>query len=91
MSKIQSGGFKHLSNKVSLDDVIKIADVSRNFLPDPKKFLSGLTIFGTRIILTKNEVKDIVKVFKSLENRGILLKRTIRKITSQDLSISLGH
>ena len=26
-----------LSNKVSLGDIIKMADVSRKFLPDPKK------------------------------------------------------
>ena len=31
---------KDLPNKVSLDDVIKIADVSRKCLPDPKKFFS---------------------------------------------------
>ena len=30
---------KDLSNKVSLDDVIKIADISWKFLPDPKSFL----------------------------------------------------
>ena len=29
-------------------------------------------------------MKDIMKVIKSLENRGILLKKTTRKITSQD-------
>ena len=35
---------------------------------------------GSGITLTKNEIKDI-KVFKSLENRGILLKGTNMKIT----------
>ena len=33
---------KNLSNKVSLDDVIKIADVSGKFLPDPKKIYQVL-------------------------------------------------
>ena len=48
---------KDLFNKVSLDDVIKIAYVSRKFLPDTKTFLPGSTIFGTGITLTNNEVK----------------------------------
>ena len=39
---------------------------------------------GSRIILTNNEIKDIMKVIKSLENRGILLKITFRKIISQE-------
>ena len=30
------------------------------------------------------EIKYIIKVIRSLENRGILLKGTTRKITSQD-------
>ena len=42
------------------------------------------TFFGGSITLTDNERTDIMKVIKSLENRGILLKRTTRKITSQE-------
>ena len=38
--KIIAKKAKDLSNKVSLDDVIKMADVCRKFLP-------GRTIFGT--------------------------------------------
>ena len=34
--------------------------------------------------LTNNEIKYIIKVIKSLENRGILLKGTATKITSQE-------
>ena len=37
----------------------------------------------SRIALTKNETKDVIKVVRSLENREILLKGTIRKISSQ--------
>ena len=33
---------------------------------------------------TKNEIKDIMKVVKSLENRGVLLIRTTRKLASQE-------
>ena len=39
---------------------------------------------GSGITLTNNETKDIIKVIKSLENRGILLKGTTRKITGQE-------
>ena len=46
-----------------------------------KKFTSSK---GSRITLTDNEIKDIMKVIKSLENRGIFLKETIRKSTSQE-------
>ena len=41
-------------------------------------------ILGSGITLTINEMRDIMKVIKSLENREISLKRTTRKITSQD-------
>ena len=34
--------------------------------------------------MTNNEIKDIMKVIKSLENRAILLRGTTRKITSQE-------
>ena len=43
-----------------------------------------LSITGSGITLTYNEIKDIMKVFKSLENRAILLKGTTRKITGQE-------
>ena len=41
-------------------------------------------ILGSGITLTINEMRDIMKVIKSLENREISLKRTTRKIASQD-------
>ena len=76
---------KHFSNKVSFDDVIKIAHISQKILPDPKNILSDLIKqFGTGITLTNNEIKDIMKVIKFLENTGILLKGTTRKLTSQE-------
>ena len=40
--------------------------------------------FGTGIPLTDNKIKDIIKVIKSSENKGILLKGTTRKITSKE-------
>ena len=44
-------------------------------------------IYGSGITLTNNEIKDIMKVIKSLENRKILLKVTTRKLTSQERKI----
>ena len=75
---------RRLSNKVSLDKIMKIAEVSKKFLADPKNILPGPTIFGTGITLTNDEIKNIVKVIKSLENRGILSKRTTKKINSEE-------
>ena len=40
--------------------------------------------FDSGIILTNNEMKDIMKVIKSFENREILIKGTTTKITSQE-------
>ena len=44
--------------------------------------LIDLKIHGTAITLTNNEIKDIIKVIMSLENRGVLLKGTTTKTTS---------
>ena len=56
---------------------------------DPKSVIKNFKnasdkVLGQGKILTDNEIKDIVKVIKSLENREILLKGTTRKITSQE-------
>ena len=67
-----------LNIKVSLNDIIKTTDTSRKIIKDSKN------VFGTGVTLTNNEVKDIKKLIKSLENRGTLLKGTTRKITSQE-------
>ena len=39
---------------------------------------------GSETTLTNNEIKYIIKVIKSIENRAILLKGTTRKIISQE-------
>ena len=48
---------------------------------------------GSGITLRNNEIKDIMKVIQSLENRGILLKGTTRTITNQKggFLISFGY
>ena len=84
---------KHLSNEVLLDDVIKIADVSRKLLPDPKTILPALTIFGIEITLTNIEIQGIIKVIKSSENREVVVKGTTGKMSSkmEDFEIFLGY
>ena len=39
---------------------------------------------GSGLTLPNNEIKDVMRVIKSLENKGILLKGTTRKIISQE-------
>ena len=59
------------------------ADAWLNIISEKiKKEISSIT--GSGVTLTSNEKEDIIKVIKSLENRGILLKGTTRKITSQE-------
>ena len=49
-----------------------------------KKIKSGISLVtSSGITLINHEIKDIIKVIKSLENRGISLKETTRKIASQ--------
>ena len=49
-----------------------------------KKVSNGISLVsGSGITLTKHEIKEIIKVIKSLENRGIWLKETTRKIANQ--------
>ena len=44
--------------------------------------MSSMTDSG--ITLTNDEIRDIMRAIKTSENRGILLKGTTRKITSQE-------
>ena len=49
-----------------------------------KKIKNGISLVtSSGITLINHEIKDIIKVIKSLENRGISLKETTRKIASQ--------
>ena len=66
---------------MTINNIIKIAGDSKNVIKDFKNASDKL--LGTGITLTDNEIKDILKVIKSSENRGILLKGTTRKMTSQ--------
>ena len=46
-----------------------------------------LMISGSGIMLTNNEIKDIIKIIRSLENRSILMKETTEKNNSQDRAL----
>ena len=48
-----------------------------------KNIKKGLSL-GSGLTLTNNEIKNIMRVISSLENRGILLKETDRKNRSQE-------
>ena len=61
-----------------VDELIKTAGSYRKIVPDYNN------IIGSGITLTNNEIKDIMKVIKSLRNREISLKGTTKKITSQE-------
>ena len=49
-----------------------------------EKIFKNSSFTGSGITLTNDEIKDIRKVIKSLKNKGILLRRTTRKVTSQE-------
>ena len=64
--------FKNVSkNKNKISGTIKTVDSS---IKDIKKF------FRVGITVTGNEIKDLMKVIKSLENTEVFLKGTTRKI-----------
>ena len=67
---------------MTLNDIIKTASDSKNIFKVLKN--ASDKVLGIRITLKNNEIKDIMKVIKSLENRRILFKGTTRKITSQE-------
>ena len=60
-----------------------IADIGLDTLR--RKIKKGISkITGSGLTLTNNEIKDIMNVIKSSENRGNFLKGTRRKINSQE-------
>ena len=74
--ELKNGGAKKINSDI-------LVDAGLNLLGSKiKKGISSIT--GSGITLTNNEIKDIIKVIKSLGHRGILLKRTTRKHTSQE-------
>ena len=64
-------------------DKKELFDKIVDLVNSPNKILSEL--IGPETSLTNNEIKDIKKVIRSLENRGILLKETTEKIVKNFL------
>ena len=75
VSKVQDLANKVLHDK--LDKLVQPADTFRKIIPD-------YNIIGSGITLTKLEIRYIIKVIRSLENRKNFLKETTKKITSQE-------
>ena len=65
---------EHLAKKVP-DKKINIAV---DLIEEIKKWSSKNPNKGSRILITNNEVKDIIKVIRSLENRRNFLKGTTK-------------
>ena len=74
--ELMNKGPKEIDSKLFLDAGLNIIGKKIN------KGISSITASG--ITLTNNEVKNILKVIKSLENRENLLKAATTKITSQE-------
>ena len=68
-----------LADKVLVDKLSKTVDVATIFWKKLKDEFNK-TFIGLRITITNNDITYIIKVIRSLENRGILLKKTTRKI-----------
>ena len=66
----------------TMNDIIKTTNTYKNFI----KALKNATKkdFRAGITLTNNEIKDIMKVIKSSENRGTFLKGTTTKFNSKE-------
>ena len=76
IKELKNAGTKKLNNDILVDAGLDTVG---------KKIKIGIsTITGSAITLTNNEIKDIIKVIKSLEKGGILLKGTTTKITSHE-------
>ena len=70
---------KNADNKKVNNEIL--VDTGLNIIGEKiKKGISSIT--GSRITLTNNEIKDIMKIIKSLESKEIFLKGTTRQITS---------
>ena len=87
---LTNDGYKkvhNLSKKVSDDQFNKMVDAVNICRKIPmSKLLSeefNKMFRSSGITLKNNETKNFIKVIRSLENRGVLLKQTIKKVSSQ--------
>ena len=73
-------GAKNINNDVLVDSGLCLLDKKIKI----KKLKLTSSVTGTGITLTNNEMKDIIKITKSLENIGISLKGTTTKVSIQE-------
>ena len=74
--------FDSISLSLAKTGTYRVRDLGKDFLDKQinrfnKEYITGK---GSGITLTNNEVKDIKKIIRSLENRGILLKGITKKL-----------
>ena len=81
ISSIMNLYAKELNNWILKVTFLQIKDLTI-LVKTNKKTIS--TLEGSGLTPTNNEIKDVTKVIWSLENRGILLNETTRKIFSQE-------
>ena len=90
----QLGGFNPFKAKITNGFVIKVQNLTSKFPHDKldklvksanpfNKKIPNYDNIGSGITLTNNERKHIIKVIRSLKNRGVSLKKTIKKVASQ--------
>ena len=76
--------FRNILSKVAKNGTDLARDLGQMFLDNQIDRLNKEYLTGSGISLKNNEMRDIIKVAKSLENREIFLKGTATKIISQE-------
>ena len=76
--------FRNILSKVAKNGTDLARDLGQMFLDNQIDRLNKEYLTGSGISLKNNEIRDIIKVAKSLENREIFLKGTATKIISQE-------
>ena len=76
--------FRNILSKVAKNGTDLARDLGQMFLDNQIDRLNKEYLTGSGISLKNNEIRDIIKVAKFLENREIFLKGTATKIISQE-------
>ena len=77
------GVSKSMSHAKGKNTQKALLDAGYNFIDNKTNTEPSSLLKGLQLILTNNEINDIIKVVKSIENRGIFLKETTGKTISQ--------
>ena len=73
-----------LNSAKGKNNVKALLDAGYNFIDNKSDIKYSSLLRGLGLTLLNNEIKDIIKVIKSLEKSRILLKGTTRKINRQE-------